>query len=106
MNQHDRAIEVAKEQGKVIIFQSSRNACGNCTFMSPKVEAICNDSAGKIVWVKVNVDECEQVSFKDMPQGGGLPMLKVYANGKLVGTCGGCAEDKLKQICQEGMNMA
>ena len=55
--------------------------------MLPKVKALSEESSEKLVYSLINIDECSKVSCRDMPRDGGkLPFIKVYANGKIVGT--------------------
>lgn len=56
--------------------------CGPCRFVSPIVEELARDYAGKIVFGKLNVDENPEVArqYRIM----GIPTLLVFRHGELV----------------------
>ncbi|EEF58737.1 thioredoxin [Pedosphaera parvula] len=58
--------------------------CGPCRMISPLVESLAVDFAGKAKIAKVNVDEnpglCSQFSIRS------IPTLLIFKNGKLVDT--------------------
>ena len=56
--------------------------CGPCRFVSPIVEELARDYAGKIVFGKLNVDENPEVArqYRIM----GIPTLLVFKHGELV----------------------
>lgn len=58
--------------------------CGPCKLLSPIVDALADKYAGKIKFVKVNVDESPKVSQVFQVQA--IPTLLYFKNGKLVTT--------------------
>jgi thioredoxin 1 len=56
--------------------------CGPCRFVSPVVEELARDYAGKIAFGKLNVDQNQRVAT----QYGivSIPTILVFKNGKLV----------------------
>jgi thioredoxin 1 len=58
--------------------------CGPCRMVSPVIEELSRDYAGKILFGKLNVDENREVSTQyDIMS---IPTLLVFKNGKLVDT--------------------
>jgi len=58
--------------------------CGPCRMVAPVIEELARDYAGKILFVKLNVDENRKVSTQyDIMS---IPTLLVFKNGKLVDT--------------------
>jgi thioredoxin 1 len=56
--------------------------CGPCLYVSPIVEEIALDYAGKIFFGKLNVDENKRVAMQYSIMS--IPTLLVFKNGKLV----------------------
>jgi thioredoxin len=58
--------------------------CGPCKQLSPIVDALADEYAGKIKFVKVNVDESPKVSQQFQIQA--IPTMLFFKDGKLVNT--------------------
>ncbi len=56
--------------------------CGPCRMMTPTVDAIANDYAGRLKVGKVNVDENNNTAFRYQVRG--IPMLLLFKGGKIV----------------------
>ena len=56
--------------------------CGPCRYVSPIVEEIAHDYAGKIFFGKLNVDENRRVAMQYSIMS--IPTLLVFKNGRLV----------------------
>ena len=56
--------------------------CGPCRMVSPVVEELARDYAGRIVFGKLNVDENQSTAMKYGIMS--IPDLLVFKNGKLV----------------------
>jgi len=56
--------------------------CGPCRFLSPIIEEIARDYAGKIFFGKLNVDENPKVAMRYGIMS--IPTLLVFKNGRLV----------------------
>ena len=56
--------------------------CGPCRFVSPVVEELARDYAGKIAFGKLNVDQNQRVANQYGIMG--IPTILVFKNGKLV----------------------
>ena len=53
--------------------------CGPCKALSPTVDKVANETAGKVKVVKVNVDEAQDIAAKYSIMS--IPTLLVFANG-------------------------
>ncbi|HZI31616.1 MAG TPA: thioredoxin [Candidatus Binatia bacterium] len=58
--------------------------CGPCRQLAPIVDDLADEYAGKIKFVKVNVDESQKVAKQFNIEG--IPMLLFFKDGKLVNT--------------------
>ena len=56
--------------------------CGPCRQLSPIVDEVANDLAGKIEVFKCNVDDNPEVPSKFMVRG--IPALMIFKDGKLI----------------------
>jgi len=63
--------------------------CGPCKALSPIVEELANEYAGKIKVGKVNVDENNNLAMKYNVMS--IPTLKFFKGGKMVGEMIGAA---------------
>ena len=61
--------------------------CGPCRMVAPEVEALADTYAGRIRFVKVNVDEVPSVSQRYNIMG--IPMIGLFKDGELVRTITG-----------------
>ncbi len=58
--------------------------CGPCRQLAPTMDSLADQYAGKIKFVKVNVDESPKLAQKFQVEG--IPMLIFFQNGKTAGT--------------------
>lgn len=58
--------------------------CGPCRSLSPILDEISNDYAGRVKVIKVNVDESNNVAAKYGVRG--IPTLLLLKNGEVIGT--------------------
>jgi thioredoxin 1 len=63
--------------------------CGPCKVLSPIVEELANDYAGKVKVGKVNVDENNNLAMRYNVMS--IPTLKFFKSGKMVGEMIGAA---------------
>jgi len=72
--------------------------CGPCRQLAPTMDSLADQYAGKIKFVKVNVDESPKLAQKFQVEG--IPMLVFLQNGKAAGTSVGLAakEDLLLRL--------
>ena len=73
--------------------------CGPCQVMSPRVDEVAGNLAGKVKFVKVNVDKSPGLAQEYNING--IPALLLFKNGKLVDTLVGLqSEAELKSHLQ------
>jgi thioredoxin 1 len=71
--------------------------CGPCKRLSPTVDALATEYAGKVTVGKLNVDENPKVSFKYQVRG--IPTLLLFKGGEVVESLIGLAQkDDLKKV--------
>jgi thioredoxin 2 len=76
--------------------------CGPCRMVSPLVERIGRDRAGRMKVVKLNVDEAQQIAGRYGVQG--IPLLVLLRDGKEVDRLVGAApEAQLRRWLDEHM---
>ena len=63
--------------------------CGPCKMLSPILDSLSNDFAGRVKFVKVNVDEAHDLAARY--QITGVPTLMVFKDGRAVETVVGMA---------------
>jgi thioredoxin 2 len=63
--------------------------CGPCRMVSPAVEALGRDHAGRLKVVKLNVDDAPDISARYQVQG--IPLLVILENGQEVDRLVGAA---------------
>jgi thioredoxin 2 len=77
--------------------------CGPCRMVSPALESIARQYAGKVKLVKVNVDESPAVSQRFNVQG--IPTLLLVRKGEVVARQAGAApEQALRAWLDEGLS--
>jgi thioredoxin 1 len=72
--------------------------CGPCRQLAPVMDSLADQYAGKIKFVKVNVDESPKLAQKFQVEG--IPMLVFLQNGKSAGTSVGliAKEDLIRRL--------
>ncbi len=69
--------------------------CGPCKAVSPTVEEVSKDYNGKVDFVKVNVDQNNELASKYNVFS--IPNLVIFQNGKVIAqTAGATSKDKIK----------
>lgn len=64
--------------------------CGPCRQLAPAMDRLAGQYAGKIKFVKVNVDESPKLAQKFQVEA--IPMLAFLQNGKIIGSLVGFAD--------------
>jgi thioredoxin 2 len=76
--------------------------CGPCRMVSPALERIANDFAGRVKLVKVNVDEARRVAQRFDAQG--IPTLLLLDHGQVIARQVGAApEAQLREWLEQGL---
>ena len=97
----DRTFDEALKNDKILVVDFWATWCAPCRFLSPVIEELAGEYAGKISFGKVDVDENPQVSAKfDIRS---IPTVIMFKNGKIVDTSIGAVpkqmlESKLKRL--------
>ena len=74
--------------------------CGPCRMVSPVVEELSNDYDGKVKFVKVNVDEANELASKYNIFS--IPTLAIFKNGQLVSQqVGSASKDSYKNMIEK-----
>ncbi len=74
--------------------------CGPCRAVSPTVEEVSKDYDGKVDFVKVNVDENNELASKYNIFS--IPTLAIFQNGKVIAqTAGAASKDKIKSYIDQ-----
>jgi len=69
--------------------------CGPCRAVSPTVEEVSKEYDGKVDFVKVNVDENNELASKYNVFS--IPTLAIFQNGEVIAqTAGAASKDKIK----------
>lgn len=85
--------EVLKADGPVMV-DFWAEWCGPCKALSPIVDEVANEVAGKMKVVKINIDENPNAPTKYGVRG--IPTLMVFKGGELVDTkVGGMSKSQL-----------
>lgn len=87
--------EVLKADGPVMV-DFWAEWCGPCKALSPIVDEVANEVAGKMKIVKINIDENPNAPTKYGVRG--IPTLMVFKGGELVDTkVGGMSKTQLNE---------
>ncbi len=90
--------EVLKADGPVIV-DFWAEWCGPCKALSPLVDELAGELAGKAKVVKINIDENPNAPTKYGVRG--IPTLMVFKDGQLVDTkVGGMSKSQLSEWAQ------
>ena len=90
MSQPDNIIAVSDESfdkdvlgaDRPVLVKFEAEWCGPCRMMSPTVDAIAADYAGRLKVGKLNVDENNGTAMRYQVRG--IPMLLLFKGGKIV----------------------
>ncbi len=76
--------------------------CGPCRMVSPVVEELSNDHDGKIKFVKVNVDEANELASKYNVFS--IPTLAIFNKGQLVTQqVGAASKESYKNMIEKAL---
>ena len=77
--------------------------CGPCRAVSPAVEELSDEYKDKVDFVKVNVDQNNELAQKYSVFS--IPTLAIFANGKVVAqTAGAASKDKIRSYIDSNVN--
>ena len=76
--------------------------CGPCQIVSPIIEELAGDYAGKVKFAKLNTDESQEIAVKYGIMG--IPTLKIFKDGKEINSMSGAApKDYLKDFIDKAI---
>jgi thioredoxin 1 len=78
----DTTFKEAVQNHTLVVVDCWAPWCGPCLYVSPIVEEIAQDYAGKILFGKLNVDENRRVAMRYSIMS--IPTLLIFKNGRLV----------------------
>ncbi len=77
--------------------------CGPCRAVSPTVEELSGEYKGKVDFVKVNVDQNNDLAQKYSIFS--IPTLAIFANGKVIAqSAGATSKDKIRSYIDSNIN--
>jgi thioredoxin 2 len=97
--------DVVEESAVPVLVDLWAPWCGPCHLVSPALEQLANDFAGKVKLVKINVDESPSISQRFGVQG--IPTLLVTRNGEVIARQTGAApESTLRTWLEDALSNA
>jgi thioredoxin 2 len=97
--------DVVEESSVPVLVDLWAPWCGPCHLVSPALEQLANDFAGKVKLVKVNVDESPVISQRFGVQG--IPTLLVTRKGEVIARQTGAApESTLRTWLEDALSKA
>ena len=90
-----------KEEDKLIVIDFFATWCGPCKMISPKIKQFANNYVEKVVFVKVDVDEQEELAQECNIEA--MPTFLLYKGGSKVGEMKGANAEKLEELVKEHM---
>jgi thioredoxin 1 len=98
---NDQTFDGAVKDHKIMVIDCWAEWCGPCRMISPTIEAMAKDYAGKVMFGKLNVDENAETATKYCITS--IPTLLFFKDGKLVGQLIGAVprqqiEQRLKTV--------
>lgn len=91
--------KLAEYGEKLVVVDFFAEWCGPCRMMMPKVHAMAEEMAEDVVFIKVDVDENEDIAESEGVQA--MPTFKIYKSGEQIETMAGANADKLKKLIED-----
>jgi thioredoxin 2 len=97
--------DVVEESSLPVLVDLWAPWCGPCHLVSPALEQLANDFAGKVKLVKINVDESPSISQRFGVQG--IPTLLVTRKGEVIARqTGAASESALRTWLEDALSKA
>nr|AIY26018.1 thioredoxin-1 [Taenia solium] len=90
-------LEAAIKGDKLLVCDFFATWCGPCKALAPKLDEMAKENAN-VVFVKVDVDECQDVAEKYRVTA--MPTLFVFKNGNEIGRVVGANEASIRELIQ------
>ncbi|MCK5199047.1 MAG: thioredoxin [Spirochaetales bacterium] len=74
--------DLIKTSKKPILVDFYADWCGPCKMVSPAIEKVAKDFSGKLMTIKINVDNKQHVAMKYQIQS--IPTIMMFKNGESV----------------------
>ncbi|RMF30917.1 MAG: thioredoxin [Candidatus Nitrosothermus koennekii] len=79
--------------------------CGPCRMVAPVIEELAKEYEGKIKFLKLNVDENQDIAMKYQIYS--IPTLLLFKDGKIIGQhIGATSKDVLKRFIENSLQNA
>merc|ERR1712243_22919 len=73
--------------------------CGPCKMIAPKLEAMSKEYEGKVTFLKVDVDELEDLAAKQEVKA--MPTFSFFKNGQKLESFAGANEARIRQTIEK-----
>ncbi|KAH8378169.1 hypothetical protein KR093_009837, partial [Drosophila rubida] len=93
--QNDFKNQLTSAGDKLVVVDFFATWCGPCKMIAPKLEEISQQYAGKIVVLKVDVDECEDIAMEY--EVSSMPTFLFFKNSKKIEQFAGANATKLAE---------
>ena len=88
--------------GKPVFVDFWAEWCGPCRMVSPVVEELANEFEGKVNFVKVNVDEANELASKYNVFS--IPTLAIFNKGQIIAQqVGAASKDSYKKMIERAL---
>jgi len=91
--------ELANAGDKLVVVDFFAQWCGPCKRIAPFIEQLSNDLAGKVVFLKVDVDEVPNLAARE--QISAMPTFYFYKGNKKIADLVGASQDRLKDLIEK-----
>merc|ERR1712227_149908 len=73
--------------------------CGPCKMIAPKLESMSKEMAGKVVFLKIDVDELDDLAAKQEVKA--MPTFSFFKNGQKLESFAGANEQKIRETIEK-----
>jgi thioredoxin 1 len=91
--------KLAEYGDKLVVVDFFAEWCGPCRMMMPKVHKMAEDFGDEVAFIKVDVDENEDIAESEGVQA--MPTFKLYKKGEQIETMSGANADKLQKLVED-----